>query len=219
MLMKLRNSLFLFCLSMSAMLSGCAEKTMIIAHRGSSAIAPENTLAAVCSAWRVNSDAVEVDVHLTADNRIAVIHDTDTQRVSNEKLVVSKSTFEQISQLDVGSHKSWNYRDEKIPELKKVISTIPESKKLFIEIKCSQKILPHLKRLIKNSDKVSQLVLISFNLDTLTQAKKQLPKIPAYWLVSPRKNEKTGKYLPYSSKLIIEAKSRNLDGLNANYGL
>lgn len=59
--------------------------TILIAHRGSSYEAPENTLGAVNLAWEQNADAVEVDVHLSLDNKVVVIHDSDTYRTTGEK--------------------------------------------------------------------------------------------------------------------------------------
>jgi glycerophosphoryl diester phosphodiesterase len=200
------------------MTNGCFAKPLVIAHRGNSGYAPENTLASVNAAWQVDSDAVEIDIHLTVDNRIVVIHDYDTERTSGEKLIVAETTFAELSKLDVGSYKSGHFKGEKIPLLKNIIATVPDGKKLFIEIKCDKTVVPFLKKVIEAGGKEKNIMIIAFNLDTLTEAKKQMPKIPMYWLVSAKKDKDTKKRLPYDKSLIEQALSNGIDGLDLNYG-
>ncbi|AQQ69890.1 Glycerophosphoryl diester phosphodiesterase [Limihaloglobus sulfuriphilus] len=198
--------------------SGCKSGPMIIAHRGNSSYAPENTMASVQSGWIVDADAVEVDVYLTSDGKIAVIHDGDTQRVSGEKLVVTESSYEQLSKLDVGSHKSWYFKNERIPLLEDVIASIPAGRKLFVEVKSSPQIVPYLKELFNNSPNRDRLVVIAFNKDVLDEVKKQIPDIPAYWLIGASKDSETGEILPYDTSLIDTALHAGFEGLNVNYG-
>ena len=77
----------------------------IIAHRGSSYDAPENTLPAVNLAWSQNSDAVEVDVHLTKDNYLVVIHDNDTERTGGIKKRIRETNLIDLQNIDVGNWK------------------------------------------------------------------------------------------------------------------
>lgn len=65
----------------------------IVAHRGASADAPENPLAAFRLAWKQGADVIEGDFYLTKDHRIVCIHDGDTQRVAGKHLVVAESTL------------------------------------------------------------------------------------------------------------------------------
>lgn len=74
---------------------------MIVAHRGASKEAPENTIPAFTLAWKQGADAVEGDFHLTADGYIVCIHDKDTKRVADRKLVVAESSLEDLRKLDV----------------------------------------------------------------------------------------------------------------------
>jgi glycerophosphoryl diester phosphodiesterase len=208
----------LFMVMCCSVFSGCKSGPMIIAHRGNSSYAPENTMASVQSGWIVQADAVEVDVHLTADGKIAVIHDKDTQRIAGEKLVVADSSYEQLSQLDAGSHKSWYFRNEKIPLLEEVIASIPAGRKLFVEVKSPPEIVPYLKELFSNSPNMDQLVVIAFNKDVLDEVKKQIPDIPVYWLISAAKDSETGEILPYDTSLIDIAQHAGFEGLNVNYG-
>ncbi|MDA1056051.1 MAG: glycerophosphodiester phosphodiesterase family protein, partial [Planctomycetota bacterium] len=78
---------------------------LIIAHRGGSHDAPENTLAAFRLAFEQGADGIEGDFYLTRDNRIVCIHDADTKRVADKTLVVAESSLAELKRLDVGSWK------------------------------------------------------------------------------------------------------------------
>ena len=187
-----------------------AQNAEIIAHRGASFDAPENTLASVNLAWEQNTDAAEIDVYLSKDNKIMVIHDKDTKRTAGEKLVIKESMASDLRKLDVGSFKSPDYKGEKIPFLREVIETIPEGKQLFVEVKCGTEILPFLKESFGESGKIDRLVIISFDFDVVAGAKMIMPEVPAYWLHFNLAGE-------YSTKLIEKAKEAGLDGLNFRY--
>ena len=199
---------------------GCSQSVQIIAHRGASYLAPENTKAAALLAWQKNADSVEIDVYLTSDKQIAVIHDASTKRTAGKDLSVKNSTFAQLRQLDVGSFKDKKYAGEPIPSLADIIETIPPGKTLFVEVKCGPEIIPFLKQAFADSNKADQIVIIGFSLDTIAKAKKAMPNIPVYWLKGSRKDEKTGKWIPYDLDLVQTAKAKGLDGLNLhNLGL
>ena len=113
---------------------------IIIAHRGESYDAPENTLASINLAWQRNDDAVEVDVHLTKDNRIVVIHDPNTKRITGQNKKIKNSTLTELQTLDFGSWKAEKWKDEKIPTIDEVLQTVPVNKKIIIEIKSGKNI-------------------------------------------------------------------------------
>ncbi len=74
----------------------------IIAHRGASHDAPENTVASFKAAWAQNADGAELDLYLTSDGKIVACHDKDMKRTAGSEMLVAKSTFEQLRALDVG---------------------------------------------------------------------------------------------------------------------
>ncbi len=187
-----------------------AQNTMYIAHRGASWDAPENTLVSVKLAWQKNADAVEIDVHLSKDNRIMVIHDKDTKRTSGEKLVVKDTNSDELRKMDVGGFKGSDFMGEKIPFLEEVIETIPAGKKLFIEIKCGTEVIPFLKDIVDKSGKIGQLVIIGFDFEVVEKAKNLIPNVPAYWLHNNVMGE-------YDKKWIEKAKQTGLDGLNFRF--
>ena len=204
----------LFCLFIVS-LSGCTKSVEIIAHRGASYLAPENTMASVMLAWEKGAD-VEVDVHLSKDNRIIAIHDASTKRTGKTDLVIKDTSYQKLQSLDVGSFKSENFAGEQIPLLSDIIKTIPPGRKLYVEIKCGKEILPTLEKLITQSDKKSQIVLIGFDLQTVTMS-KELIDVPTYWLKGTDKDKETEQWIPHNPHLVQIAKNNGLDGLDVHY--
>jgi hypothetical protein len=156
------------------------EPVEIIAHRGASHLAPENTMASVMLGWEKGAD-VEVDVYLSSDNRIVVIHDDTTERTAGTDVKVGETTSQELRKLDVGSFKAEEFAGEQIPFLADIVRTIPPERKLYVEIKCGKEILPFLRELIVESGKMSQIVIIGFDLETVAMS-KELIDIPTYWL-------------------------------------
>ena len=182
----------------------------IIAHRGASYDAPENTLAAVRLAWEQNADAVEVDVHLSRDHRVIVIHDADTRRVCGLKRTVCNQTLAELQKLDVGRWKSPKYAGEKLAPLEDVLATIPPGKRMLIEIKSGPEIIPYLQQAIGNT----RVVPIAFDLETITRLKQARPDLECYWVVGWRRDWKRGGWLPKPAAMIDQARSASLDGLD-----
>jgi glycerophosphoryl diester phosphodiesterase len=189
----------------------------IVAHRGFSYVAPENTLAAIRLAWQTGCPAAECDVYLTRDRRIMLMHDDSAKRTAGADLKMAETDSAQLRTLDAGSWKDAKYAGEKIPFLEEVLETIPEGRILFIEIKSGPEILPYLNESISKSGKADRLAIICFNLDVIAKAKKMMPSIPAHWLVDTEENKLTGKRIPHSPDLIRIAKEKNLDGLDVHY--
>lgn len=178
-----------------------------IAHRGDSFVAPENTVAAAKSAWKAGADAVEIDVQLTIDNRVMVIHDSDTKRTCSGKknLEVAKTPSVLLRDLDAGIWKGAEFKGEKIPFLNEVIETVPEGKTLVVEVKCGTEIIPLLQRIMEKTQKRGQIVFICFDWKTIVELKKTFSDNNCYWLSS----SKTG-----LAKKIKEAAEAGLEGVN-----
>ncbi len=183
----------------------------VIAHRGASHLAPENTLASVNLAWKHGADIVEVDVHLTRDNRIVAIHDPTTIRTSGADLEVAATHSSRLRRLDVGSHKHADFAGETIPFLEEVLDTVPPGRHLFVEVKCGSEILPILNETLTRSGKRSQVALIGFDLPTMKAAKKILPDIPGHWLCDKKA------WRPFGLSLARKAKAHGLDGMSVHW--
>jgi len=181
----MKYSFLVFILAMIVSVS--YGQVQFIAHRGESSRAPENTLAAFKLAWELNADGAELDIHLSKDHRIMVIHDGNTKRTTGQDFEIKDSKSKLIRKLDAGSFKDSSFRNEKIPFLEEVIKTIPPGKKLFVEIKCSSEVLPWLKKLMQKSDKKDQVVFIAFDWQTIVDAKHLFPQNNCYWLCGSKK--------------------------------
>lgn len=198
-------------------------KVEIVAHRGASADAPENTVAAIELAWKQNADASEFDVLLTKDGKLVVIHDATTKRTTGTDLKVVDSTLAELRKLDAGSWKDKKFAGEKLPTLDEMLATVPSGKsgggagepvggsplkRVFIEIKCGPEAVPEMDRVIRASKlKPEQTVVISFNADVVAASKKLRPDLQALWIVS-LSGKKT------AEDLIAKAKEIKADGLD-----
>ncbi|QEG35274.1 glycerophosphodiester phosphodiesterase [Bythopirellula goksoeyrii] len=188
---------------------------LLVAHRGASAEAPENSLSSFQLAWEEDADAIEGDFYLTSDEQIVCIHDETTKRVSDVDMKVSNSTLEQLQKLDVGSWKDSQYANERIPTIQDVLATIPFGKSFFIEIKCGPEILPILKPILLDSGiPLSQLKIISFDEDVVKVAKQTMPDIETFWVVGFKKDKQQGKWMPTIDDVLKTAASINADGLD-----
>jgi glycerophosphoryl diester phosphodiesterase len=193
---------------------------VIIAHRGASGDAPENTLAAFKEAWNQNADGVELDIYLTKDGRIVVLHDASTKRTAGKDLAVKDHSLEELRALDAGVWKGEKWKNERIPMLEEVLEALPEGKQIYIEIKCGPEVLAELKNVISKSGRpVGQLKIIAFNFDALVKSKALMPEIKTLWLVSGSKDKATGKAIyPDLTELAEKTSAAGLSGLSLNLG-
>jgi glycerophosphoryl diester phosphodiesterase len=109
--------------------------TSVMAHRGASAAAPENTLAAIRRAIDSGAQWVEIDVQETADGQVVVIHDSDLKKIGGSALTVAGSTLEQLQQVDIGSWFDPEFADQRIPTLEAVLTLCKDRISVNIELK------------------------------------------------------------------------------------
>jgi glycerophosphoryl diester phosphodiesterase len=206
-------------LSAAALLLGAytANAQLIIAHRGASADAPENTLAAFELAWERGADGIEGDFYLTADGEIVCIHDATTKRTTGEAadLQVAATSSAELRKLDVGSWKHPKFSAERIPTLREVLQIIPAGKKIFIEIKCGPEIVPILKAQLAESPhvKAEQIAIICFNQKVIAACRQQLPHLAANWLVSYKQDEHSGEMKPSRDSVLATLEKTGARGL------
>jgi glycerophosphoryl diester phosphodiesterase len=189
----------------------------IIAHRGASYDAPENTLAAFKLAWRQKADGIKGDFRLTKDEKIVCIHDATTGRTAGLDLPVVESEFKELRELDIGSWKGNEWAGERIPSIAEVFSLVPADKKIFIEIKCGPEIVEPLGHAIVRSRlKPEQVVVISFDGDVIYRTKKQIPHIKTLWLSNIQKDRETGERVLSIDHILRVLNESNADGLSIN---
>ena len=187
----------------------------IIAHRGASHDAPENTISSVTLGWEQGADAVEIDVHLTCDGEVVAIHDPTLLRTTGKDAPVSEANLAQIRKLDAGIWKGAAWRGERVPTLAEVLSTVPAGRRLFIELKETPGLVPALKRVVQAAKAVQpgQIVLISFDGVALAEAKRALPACSALFLADT--SDGTPERL---EELIVFCHAEGFDGLDVSAG-
>lgn len=152
-------------------------RTLIIGHRGASGEAPENTLAAFQLALQQGCDGIELDIHLTKDGQLAVIHDENIKRTTNGEGLIGEMTSAEMKKYDAGSWFSSKYKGEKIPLLEEVFELVPKEILINIEVKnipsFYEGIEEKLLDVLKCYDRVDQVLVSSFDHQCLYRIKKQ----------------------------------------------
>lgn len=187
-----------------------------VAHRGESADAPENTLAAFRLAWERGVPAIELDIHQAKDGTLVVCHDANTKRTTGVAHAIKASTKADLDGLDAGSWKDPRYKGEPLPVLDQALATIPAGGRCFIEVKVGAEAIPAVRDSVKRSGKTpAQLAVISFQADAVAESKKLMPEIKAYYLSAFKPDGSApGGWTPTIDHLIAEAKRLNADGLD-----
>lgn len=201
---------FMLCMTVNA------KQPQIVAHRGASQDAPENTLPAFRLAWEQGADAIEGDFHLSKDGTIVCIHDAKTKKLADKNLVVSESTLDELKGLDVGTHFGASFKGTTIPTIAEVFATVPTDKQVYVEIKCGPEIIPALLDEIGKSGLSSrQVVVISFEQAVIQALKAEAPQFTAFWLCSFKKNY-SGRVSPGLESVLATLAEINADGLSSN---
>lgn len=187
-----------------------AELPLIIAHRGASANAPENTMTAFKLAWEEGADGIEGDFFLSSDGEVVCIHDGNTKKTSSGQLDVGKSTLAQLRKLDYGQWKDPKFEGEQIPTLEQVLDAVPTGKWFLLEIKDSPEIVGPIARILRerSADK-PRTVLISFDQDVIRECGKQLPEYRSCLLSSLKKFSNKG----FADKYLAEVRACGSQGL------
>lgn len=191
------------------------KQPLLIAHRGESHDAPENTMAAINLAWERGAEAVEIDIQLSKDEEVAVIHDLNTKRLANVYKNVKDQSLTELQQLDVGSWKDVQFKGEEIPAIEEVLQSVPAERKLIIEIKSGPEIVPILKAKLERTNlKSDQIEIIGFALQTMIEARKQFSDHKVLWLLDLDYTWQTKLFGTSIDKGIVMANKYGFDGLN-----
>lgn len=154
----------------------------IFAHRGASAHAPENTLAAFELALTQNADGIELDVKLSADGHVVVIHDLTVNRTTGAHGRVKDMPLAELRSLNAGSFFSQNFANEKIPTLEEVFESV--GKRTFINVELTNYSTPHdhlvesACMLVKKFNLQKRVLFSSFYASNLSKAMSYLPDVP-----------------------------------------
>ncbi|NKY07561.1 glycerophosphodiester phosphodiesterase [Cellulomonas hominis] len=101
-----------------------ATRPVVIAHRGNSAVAPQNTLAAFEAAWRAGAASIEIDIQPTADGQVVVIHDETVDATTDGQGVVTQMSLDALRALDAGSWFAAAYAGQRVPTFAEVLELL-----------------------------------------------------------------------------------------------
>jgi glycerophosphoryl diester phosphodiesterase len=158
-------------------------------------------------------DADDLDIHLSKDGQLVVIHDDTTGRTAGPPdTKVADLTVAQLKQLDVG----WKGRfPEKIPLLEEVFPLIPAGKRIFIDVKVGPEFIAPLQALFRRTGAdPGKFTIIGFNYEAMRLAKVAFPNIEVLWLAFPQRDNPNK---PPVEELIKTARKAGLDGLDLDY--
>jgi glycerophosphoryl diester phosphodiesterase len=154
----------------------------IIAHRGASAYAPENTLAAFKLALQQGADGIELDAKLTADKQVVVFHDQTVDRITPCKGRVNDLTLADLRKMDAGSHFDIAFCGESIPTLEEVFKAVGQLTFINIELKDYESFtdpLPEkVAQLVKRFRLTQRVLISSFNPIPIIRIRQMLPETP-----------------------------------------
>ncbi|MFO7968726.1 MAG: glycerophosphodiester phosphodiesterase family protein [Bacillota bacterium] len=159
----------------------------IIAHRGASNDAPENTLTAINLAVEQGSDAIEFDIRGTKDNIPVLMHDDTINRTTNSSIPykVENLSYQELQQYDAGSWFSSEYSNEPIPSLEQVLDSTKGKATLFIDMKTTNQLVEaEIIRLLAEYDMIDEVKILSFNINQLYRFKGYNDKIETILLLS-----------------------------------
>ena len=142
------------------------KKPLIVAHRGASGHAPENTMAAFREAIAMKADGIETDLHVSRDGHFVAIHDPTLQRTTNGRGRVSDYSLNELQQLEAGLWFDRSFAGERIPTLDQILAFAEAtSVHLFLELKYAHDVSLHraLVKSIEEKDAISRATIISFD--------------------------------------------------------
>ncbi|MBS1791353.1 MAG: glycerophosphodiester phosphodiesterase [Acidobacteria bacterium] len=142
---------------------------LVIAHRGASAYQPENTLAAFALAIVQGAQMIELDLHLSRDQQVVVIHDETMDHTTNCKGLVGQLTLDEIKRADAG-------KGERVPTLDETLDLTSGKVRLYLEIK-DRKAAPETLRIIRSRKCQDEVMFASFDIELMRQLGEEVRDI------------------------------------------
>ncbi len=168
-----------------------ATRPLLVAHRGSSGTAPENTMAAFRKAIAAGADMIELDVRMTRDYHLVVLHDSTVRRTTNGSGAACGMTLQELKSLDAGSWYGPRFRGERVPTLREVMEMLPSHVGLNIEVKTDGDPRPDraleesLVLIIREQGMTSRVLVSSFDHGHLRRMHALDPSVPLGILYVP----------------------------------
>ncbi len=162
------------------------HETKISAHRGSSLSAPENTMAAFEEAFLNMADSIELDVQMTKDGELVIMHDSSALRTTGVDREISDMTLAEVRELDAGSYFSEEFAGERVPTLEEVLEFAKGRISVNVEIKSGSYgtlVADKVAEMIADMDMIDECVVTSFELDLLQRVKELQPDIEVGYIL------------------------------------
>ena len=167
--------------------------TLVVAHRGAAAAAPENTMEAYRLAVEMGTDAVELDVHLTADGKLVLMHDDLLDRTTDRTGPIAAMTFKDLRTADAGfryqaDDGSFPFRGKglRVPTLAEVLKWLPAGTSLVVEIKAREATEPTIEALRSSRvRKAGAVSVLSFEEKIIDRVRDLDPDLPTGYLLVP----------------------------------
>lgn len=163
---------------------------LVIAHRGASGYAPENTIAAFKLAVEMGFDLIENDVHKTKDGVIVVSHDGSLERCTDGTGKIADLTLAEVQSVDAGVKFGDKYPGQTIPTLREALASLPNNAGFCIELKVNG-IAEEVVRMVEQAGQVERTVIFAFDASNGPVVKKANPLLSFLYLVGIRPEDKT----------------------------
>jgi len=193
------------------------DQPVLVAHRGASKAAPENTLAAYRAAIAQGAQVAETDVHLTKDGVVVVLHDKSLDRTTDGSGMIAQTPHAAVQGLDAGSWFDPSFSSERVPTLSELLALVRDKMVLCIEIKAKPKgggqaIAGRIRDLLDASGGRDQAIIFSFYPQQIKAAKAAMPDVPALFLIVPGKGA-----IPYTTGALTMARSLGADMIGLDH--
>lgn len=202
--------------------------TTIIAHRGASKSAPENTMAAFQKSYEQGAYGIETDVQLTKDNVPVLMHDITLERTTNTTGYLNKFTYQELLELDAGSWFGKAFVGERIPSLESLLKWVKEKTLyLHLELKNNKLVYRHMEEtvyeLLRHYQLLNRTTISSFNSTSLKRLKALSNHMKTAFIISKKRknaalharqlgaNAVHIKYRLLKNKVIKQCREANLD--------
>ncbi len=186
----------------------------IVAHRGFSNLAPENTIVSGREAVRIGASGSECDLYATKDGHLVLMHDRMVNRTTDGEGKIVELTYDQVKKLDAGSWKDPKFAGEPVPTLEAYLAAMKDSGCVpVLEIKMtgiSEKIIDA----VRKADMVDQVAVLAFNTNVVREIRQLEPRIPCAWLAHKKLE---GTAAQQADWIAEEAKKYDTDLVNLYY--
>ena len=165
-------------------------RPLLVAHRGAATVAPEHTIPAYEAAVAAGADVLELDVHLSADDQLVVIHDARLERTTDGRGLVREHTAQQLKRLDAGRWFGRRYRGQRLQLLGEVLERFRDRVAFAVELKAGSDVYPGIEErlvtLLQLYDVADRTLVASFDHHALRRCREVDPDVRTGALVVAR---------------------------------